>query len=756
MKSIENTIAKELNVLLSQVVKAISLLDDGATVPFIARYRKEATGGLTDQQLRTLSVRLEYLRELNERRNVILKTLREQEQLTTQLEQAILDAQTKVRLEDLYLPYRVKRRTRAYIAQQAGLGPLADALLHERVIPEEHAMQYINPEAAINDVNDALQGAAEILMEKFADDANILENGRKYVWDNGSIQSKELKGQSTQTQKYADYFNFIEPIKKIPSHRALALLRGRRERALQLKFVLPDNCKVESEQNIAQYFNIIDASSPTFTWLMNVVSTCWSSKLLPKLETDALASLRELADLEAIKIFTHNLRDLLLTAPAGAHVVLGLDPGIRTGVKVAVIDKTGKVLDYTTVFPMAPQHAWHESIADLAKLAAKYNVSLISIGNGTGSRETDRLVKDLIKMYPDLTLNKALVNEAGASVYSASELASNELPDLDVSLRGAVSIARRLQDPLAELVKIEPKSIGVGQYQHDVNQTHLARSLNDVVEDCVNAVGVDVNLASVSLLKHISGLNAALAQNIVEYRNTHGQFTNREQLKLVPRMGEKSYQQAAGFLRIVNGDNPLDATGIHPESYAIVKRILKDRESGTALNLEPYIDEQHGIITIKELLQELEKPTRDPRPEFKTAMFIDGVEDLVHLKTGMILEGVVSNITNFGVFVDLGVHQDGLVHISEMNNNFIRDPQDVVKVGEILKVRVLAVDVERRRISLSMKLEDKPTPKPVQKHPQKPKEIKPAKVTKQAPIQKTTIFNTAMADALAKLKSGIT
>ena len=750
------TIAKELNVAQKQVETAISLLDDGSTVPFIARYRKEATGGLNDQQLRTLAIRLEYLRELNERRDVILQTLSKQEQLTKELEQEINAAQTKVRLEDLYLPYRVKRRTRAYIAQQAGLEPLANLLLQDQtVVPEEQAMLYLNPAAEINDSNDALEGAAQILMERFADDANILENGRQYIWEHSLIQSKELKGQSTQAHKYSDYFNYAESIKKIPSHRALALLRGRRERALQLKFVLPEDSITDAQKNIAKYFKITNPELPTFNWLMNIVSTTWSVKLLPKLETEALARLRDLADFEAIKIFTNNLRDLLLTAPAGPHVILGLDPGIRTGVKAAVIDKTGQLLDCTTVFPLAPQHAWHDSITSLAKLAAKYNVSLISIGNGTGSRETERLVKDLIKMYPDLSLIKVLVSEAGASVYSASELASLELPDLDVSLRGAVSIARRLQDPLAELVKIEPKSIGVGQYQHDVNQPRLTRSLDDVVEDCVNVVGVDVNLASVSLLKYISGLNDTLANNIVEYRNTHGQFTNREQLKLVPRMGEKSYQQSAGFLRIMNGDNPLDASGIHPESYTIVEQILKDRALLESLNLETYIDEQHGIATIKELLQEVEKPKRDPRPEFKTACFTDGVEDLTHLKPGMILEGVVSNVTHFGVFVDLGVHQDGLVHISEMTNKFIRDPQTVVKVGEILKVRVLAVDISRRRISLSMKLDLNPVEQPVKPVIKKPQKAVAVKAPKAAPA-KAIIFNTTMADALSKLKLGIT
>jgi protein Tex len=749
MKLIVNTIAQELNISQQQVTQAINLLDDGATVPFIARYRKEATNGLDDQQLRSLVLRLEYLRELYARKETILKTLREQEQLSPELEQAINNATTKVRLEDLYLPYRAKRRTRAYLAQQAGLEPLADLLLNDTTLdPIKQAQLYINPEAEIHDAELALQGAEQILMERFADHPDILETGRNYVWENGKIQAKELKGQSKQAYKYADYFNYVEAIKKIPSHRALALLRGRRERALQLKFVLPEACITLAKQNIATYFNIKPSDSSCHTWLINIIDQAWNTKLLPKLETEALSRLRELADLEAIKIFTNNLRDLLLSAPAGAHVVLGLDPGIRTGVKATVIDQTGQLLDYTIVFPLAPQYEWHESITDLAKLAAKYNVKLISIGNGTGSRETERLVKDLIKMYPDLELQQVLVNEAGASVYSASELACSELPELDVSLRGAVSIARRLQDPLAELVKIEPKAIGVGQYQHDVNQAHLTRSLNDVVEYCVNTVGVDVNLASEALLTHISGLNAALAKNIVEYRNINGAFTNREQLKLVARMGDKTYQQAIGFLRITNGDNPLDASGIHPESYYIAEQILNDRKTSTKINLEKYIDAQHGLETIQEIIQELDKPNRDPRPVFKASCFKEGIEEISHLKVGMILHGIVSNITNFGIFVDLGVHQYGLVHISEITNKFIRDPMLVTKVGEIIKVRVLSIDLPRRRISLSMKLEPEiKATKPVEK-------IKAPKAQQSSP-KKNVIFNTSMADALSKLKQDL-
>ncbi|KTC76947.1 Tex family protein [Legionella brunensis] len=769
-------IAQELKVKVSQVEAAIRLLDDGATVPFIARYRKEATEGLDDTQLRILAERLLYIRELNERRAVILDSIREQEKLTPELEKAILAADTKTRLEDLYLPYRPKRRTKAQLAKEAGLEPLALALWQDPTLtPESHATQFIKSEAGIDDAKTALEGASQILMEKFAEDAELINELREYLWQHAVLKSAVADDKKAAGNKFVDYFDYAEPIKKIPSHRALALFRGRRESILQLNLVLPEAVEY-GERRIASYFNIADQKRPADAWLLDVVRMTWKVKLFTKLELELLTRLREIADEEAINVFTRNLRDLLLAAPAGHRVTIGLDPGIRTGVKVVVVDATGKLLDYSTIFPFAPHNEWHPAIAELAKLAAKHDVNLISIGNGTGSRETERLVADMMKMYPDLKLTKIVVNEAGASVYSASELASNEFPDLDVSLRGAVSIARRLQDPLAELVKIEPKSIGVGQYQHDVNQTRLARSLNSVVEDCVNAVGVDVNTASVALLTRVSGLNETLAKNLVQYRDEHGAFLNREQLKNVARMGEKSFQQAAGFLRIMNGDNPLDASCVHPEAYPLVEKILveqgvdvrkaignKDLLQG--VNAEHFIDENYGLPTIRDVLRELEKPGRDPRPEFKTANFKEGIEDISHLEEGMILEGVVSNVTNFGAFVDIGVHQDGLVHISAMTNRFINDPHAIVKAGDIVTVKVVEVDKERRRIGLSMKLgEDKaavvhkkgtPPPSFPKKSAiaKKQETVKPNAKKKQE-IAKKTVFNTAMADALAKFKRG--
>lgn len=778
MLSTAATIARELKAKVSQVDAAIRLLDEGATVPFIARYRKEATNGLDDTQLRLLAERLHYLRELSERRELILKTIREQELLTPELEQAILTADTKTRLEDLYLPYRPKRRTKALLAKEAGLEPLAMTLWQDpSTIPDTFAEQFINVEKGIENVQTALEGARQILMERFAEDANLIDELRQYLWQHSVLKSTGAKSKKPAANKFSDYFDYAEPIKKIPSHRALALFRGRRESAIQFSLTLPNDASY-GETRIAAYFNIADQQRAADSWLMETVRSTWTTKLFSKLELELLSRLRELADEEAIRVFTSNLRDLLLAAPAGAHVTMGLDPGIRTGVKVVVVDATGKLLDYTAVFPLAPQNEWHQAIASLAKLAAKYQVSLISIGNGTGSRETERLVADMIKMYPDLSLAKVIVSEAGASVYSASELAANEFPDLDVTLRGAVSIARRLQDPLAELVKIEPKSIGVGQYQHDVNQPRLARSLEGVVEDCVNKVGVDINMASAALLTRVSGLNETLAKNLVQYRDEHGVFQNREQLKLVPRMGEKTFQQAAGFLRIMQGDNPLDASGVHPESYPIVERILHDKQMSITqaignhellktVNAEQYIDEQHGLPTICDILQELEKPGRDPRPEFKTVNFKEGIEEIGHLEIGMILDGVVSNVTNFGAFVDIGVHQDGLVHISAMTNRFITDPRAVVKAGDVITVKVVEVDKERRRIGLSMKLEDE-KPQVVHKKVEKPVHVKTAtsvktftktkkpEHAKKQPVvaEKKSLFNTSMADALSKLKRG--
>jgi uncharacterized protein len=772
------TIAQELNVKVSQVETAIRLLDDGATVPFIARYRKEATAGLDDTQLRQLAERLHYLRELDERRAVVIQTIREQEKLTPELERAILAADTKTRLEDLYLPHRPKRRTKAHIAKEAGLDPLAQALLNDpTLVPEQHAIQFINAEAGIEHVEAALEGARQILMEQFAEDPDLLNELRHYLWQHCVLTSTGAKGKKEKDSKFADYFAYAEPIHKIPSHRALALFRGRRESALQLALTLPQDPNY-GENRVSAYFKISDQQRPADAWLMDVVRTTWKIKLFTKLELELLSRLRELADEEAIRVFACNLRDLLLAAPAGPQITIGLDPGIRTGVKVVVVDVTGKLLDYTTVFPLAPQNDWHPAIATLAKLAAKYNVNLISIGNGTGSRETERLVTEMIKMYPDLKLAKVVVSEAGASVYSASELAANEFPDLDVSLRGAVSIARRLQDPLAELVKIEPKAIGVGQYQHDVNQSRLARSLEGVVEHCVNAVGVDVNTASAALLTRVSGLNELLAKNVVQYRDEHGIFRNREQLKNVARMGEKAFQQAAGFLRIMQGENPLDASCVHPEAYPLVEKILADkqvditkaignRELLSTVNPAEYIDEHYGLPTVCDILQELEKPGRDPRPEFKTVSFKEGVEDISHLSIGMILEGVISNVTNFGAFVDIGVHQDGLVHISAMTNRFITDPRAIVKAGDIVTVKVTEIDKERRRIGLTMRLSEEKAPvQHKKKEPEKlhvvekvqsikkPHARKPSEPAKKAPESKKTIFNTAMADALSKLKRG--
>lgn len=780
-KPVAAIIAQELKVNRAQVEAAIYLLDEGSTVPFIARYRKEATQGLDDTQLRLMADRLRYVRDLDERRTVILKSIREQEKLTQALEQAILAADSKTRLEDLYLPFRPKRRSKASVAKEAGLEPLANALWQDpALVPEQQAAAYVNPERGVADVAAALEGARQILMEHLAEDADLLAQLRQHLWQHGLLQANCAKEKKAAGQKFADYFDYQEPIRKIPSHRALALFRGRREHVLQLKLTLPDN-QDSGEALVRRFykFNIEDRSGEA--WIQETLVNTWKLKLFTKLELELLAQLREAADEEAIHVFARNLRDLLLAAPAGAEVTMGLDPGIRTGVKVAVVDATGKLLDYSTIFPFAPQNQWHESIATLAKLAARCQVNLISIGNGTASRETERLVAEMIKTYPDLQLTKVVVNEAGASVYSASALAAEEFPELDVTIRGAVSIARRLQDPLAELVKIEPRSIGVGQYQHDVNQSRLARSLEAVVEDCVNAVGVDVNTASVSLLTRVSGLNAALAKNIVAYRDEHGAFRNREALRQVARMGDKTFQQAAGFLRISSGDNPLDASAVHPEAYPLVERIISDKQveltqligNKTLLNsisAKEYVDDHYGLPTVKDVLQELEKPGRDPRPEFKTARFKEGVEDISHLQSGMMLEGVVSNVTNFGAFVDIGVHQDGLVHISEMTTRFISDPHTVVKAGDIVQVKVIEIDQERHRIGLSMRLDAQQT-----QAVNKEKEVKPSKPPKASVANKKNspskkkpplkqpakrndsqkpVFNTAMADALAKLKRG--
>lgn len=780
MMSAVDIIAQDLKTTKAFVEAAIQLLDEGATVPFIARYRQERTGGLDGNQLRALEERLCTLRELEERRSSILNAIREQEKLTPELEKSILAADTKSRLEDLYLPYRPKRHTKAQLARDAGLEPLAMTLWQDpSQSPEQQASQYLNEEAGITTELLALEGARQILMELFTENATLLDELREYLWKHAVLKSNVTKeGKKNKTaNKYNDYFDYAEAIKKIPSHRALALFRGRRESILQLALQLNDNAEY-GEQRVAAFFNIANQNRPADKWLLETARMAWTVKLFTKLELELLARLREAADEEAIRVFARNLNDLLLAAPAGSQVTMGLDPGIRTGVKVVVVDATGKLLDYTTVFPFQPQNEWHPSIAELAKLAARHHVNLISIGNGTGSRETDSLVSDVLKMYPDLAMNKMTVSEAGASVYSASELAAKEFPDMNVSLLGAVSIARRLQDPLAELVKIDPKAIGVGQYQHDVNQTRLARCLDGVVEDCVNKVGVDVNTASVELLTRISGLNKTLAENLVKHRDEHGPFTNREQFKQVARMGEKTFQQCAGFLRIRNGDNPLDCSAVHPEAYPLVEKMFSatktpiDQIIGNhtllnSVNAADFVDDNFGLPTLISVLNELEKPGRDPRPEFKTASFKEGIEDIKDLEQGMILEGVVSNVTNFGAFVDIGVHQDGLVHISAMTNRFINDPHAIVKAGDIVTVKVVEVDKERRRIGLSMRLEEekaesthKKTVKPAQPikvSSSKPSTIhkKPAPHKKQesAPVKKAA-FNTAMADALTRIKRG--
>ncbi len=711
-------IAEELGVRERQVQAAVDLLDEGATVPFISRYRKEATEGLDDTQLRELELRLSYLRELNERRETILASIREQGKLTPELEQDILAADSKTLLEDLYLPYKPKRRTKAQIAREAGLEPLADSLLaNPKLNPQTEALAFVSEERGVADVAAALEGAKQILMERFAENAAVLAELRERIWNEGILASCMVEGKENEGAKFRDYFDFAEPIAKIPSHRALALLRGRNEDVLNINLQIGKDEEASHsvcESIIARAFGVQDKARPADRWLLDAVHFSWKVKTLTRIDLDLKQRLREASEEEAIRVFAKNLQDLLLAAPAGPKATMGLDPGIRTGVKAAIVDATGKVLDTATVYPHQPKNQWDQSIAILAHFIKLHGVQLVSIGNGTASRETDQLVADLMKRHPDLDITKITVSEAGASVYSASELAAKEFPDLDVSLRGAVSIARRLQDPLAELVKIDPKSIGVGQYQHDVNQTHLARSLDAVVEDCVNAVGVDVNMASVALLKYISGLTQTIANNIVEFRNQNGPFKNREQLKKVSRLGEKTFEQAAGFLRIMDGDNPLDASAVHPEAYPVVRNIVgttgKDiRELvGNAnflrgINAENFVDERFGLPTVTDILKELEKPGRDPRPEFKSVKFMEGVEKITDLKPGMMLEGVVTNVANFGAFVDIGVHQDGLVHISHLADKFIKDPREVVKTGDMVKVKVLEIDVQRQRIALSMK-----------------------------------------------------
>ncbi len=764
---IAQRIANELQVRVNQVESAIGLLDEGSTVPFIARYRKEATGGLDDTQLRNLSERLIYLRELEDRRETVLKSIEEQGKLTPELKTALQAAESKTRLEDLYLPYKPKRRTKAQIAREAGLEPLALALLEDPALePQQEAAAYVDAEKKVADSAAALDGAKQILMERFAEDAELVGRLREYLWEHGRLVSKLVEGKAQEGAKFSDYFDYAEALPKIPSHRALALFRGNKEGVLQLELALPEDAELAfgeagaAERMIAAHEGIRDEGRPADTWLKEVVRWTWRIKILSHLDTNLKSRLREAAEEEAIRVFARNLHDLLLAAPAGPRVTIGLDPGLRTGVKVAVVDTTGKLVDTATIYPHAPRNQWDQSIHLLASLAQKHGADLISIGNGTASRETDKLAGELIKRQPELGLSKVMVSEAGASVYSASEFAANEFPQLDVSLRGAVSIARRLQDPLAELVKIEPKSIGVGQYQHDVSQVRLARQLDAVVEDCVNAVGVDVNTASAPLLSRVSGLSESLASNVVAYRDQHGAFKNRKQILKVSRLGEKAFEQCAGFLRIMNGDNPLDASAVHPEAYPVVERILSTTgkeiasligDSGFLKKLaaNDFTDERFGEPTVRDIISELDKPGRDPRPEFKTATFQEGVEELKDLKDGMILEGVVTNVTNFGAFVDIGVHQDGLVHISALSDKFVKDPHQVVKAGDVVKVKVMSVDIPRRRIGLSMRLTDDPREQAGEsQRERKPRNQKNS--ARKAPHQDKP--SGAMAQAFARLK----
>lgn len=792
---VEHRIAQELACRPEQVSAAVALLDGGASVPFIARYRKEATGGLDDTQLRTLEERLSYLRELELRRTAILASIEEQGLLTPELRTTIEDAQTRQRLEDLYLPYRPKRRTKAQIAREAGLAPLAQALLTDpKLDPEQEAARFLRPAFAgpdgdnpgVLDVKAALDGARQILGEQFGEDAELLARLREHLQSQGRVVATVIPGKEQSGEKFRDYFAFSEPVKDVPSHRALALFRGRNEAVLRMALRLPeeaDEAEKSTQPNscellIARRFGIALQGRAADPWLIEAVRFAWRTRIAQSLESQVLGELRERAEEEAIRVFARNLHDLLLASPAGPRTTIGLDPGLRTGVKVAVVDPTGKVVDTGTIYPHAPRNDWDGSLEILAALATKHSAELISIGNGTASRETDKLAADLIKRHPELKLTKIVVSEAGASVYSASALAAKEFPKLDVSLRGAVSIARRLQDPLAELVKIDAKAIGVGQYQHDVNQSKLAKSLDAIVEDCVNAVGVDVNTASAALLSRVSGLASAVAENIVRHRDSHGSFSNRDALKAVPRMGEKSFEQAAGFLRIMNGDNPLDASAVHPEAYPVVQRILADiatkspseesvppagtKAQVSALignvellkSLDPvkYTDGRFGLPTVRDILRELERPGRDPRPAFKTAAFREGIEELKDLQPGMVLEGVVTNVANFGAFVDIGVHQDGLVHISALSNKFVKDPREVVKAGDVVKVRVLEIDEKRRRVALTMKLEERPVTTP--REIRAAQERTPARANRSKPEQpRQPESSGAMADALRQALS---
>jgi uncharacterized protein len=758
MTSIIERIGTELSVRQWQVEAATSLLDSGSTVPFVARYRKEATGGLDDAQLRHLEERLRYLRELEDRRKAILDSVEAQGKLDDALRRKILEADNKARLEDIYLPYKPKRRTKAQIAIEAGLAPFAESLLaHPEREPKSQADSFVHEAKGIATIDAALEGARAILVERFSQDADLIGRLREIYWAQGALKSRVRDGKETSGAKFSDYFDFSQAFAKLPSHRILAMFRGEKEEVLDLETVSETAPGAGGyEGQIAQRFSIADRGRPGDRWLLETVRWAWRTKIELHLSVDIRMRLWRFAEDESIRIFSVNLRDLLLSAPAGARATMGLDPGFRTGVKTAVVDRTGKIVATTAIFPHEPQRRWDEALAMLARLAREHKIELIAIGNGTASRETDRLAGELIAKHPELKLTKVVVSEAGASVYSASEYASRELPELDVSLRGAVSIARRLQDPLAELVKIDPKSIGVGQYQHDVSESKLSRSLDAVVEDCVNAVGVDVNTASAPLLARVSGVGDLLAGNIVAHRDANGPFRTREALKQVPRLGPKAFEQSAGFLRIIDGDDPLDRSGVHPESYSLVRRILDAAKTdiksliGNAAELRKlkpsqFVDETFGIPTVTDVLTELEKPGRDPRPAFKTAAFQDGVEKLSDLRPGMTLEGVVTNVAAFGAFVDIGVHQDGLVHISAMSKTFVKDPRAVVKPGDVVRVKVLEIDAARKRISLTMRLDDEARPR---REAGGASEARPGAPTKPSPERQTGSLGEALRAAL--------
>jgi len=758
MKSISARIAEELSVNETQVVAAVELLDDGATVPFISRYRKEVTDGLDDSQLRTLEERLRYLRDLEKRREAIIASINDQDKMTDELLVDLKTAETKSRLEDLYLPYKPKRRTKAMIAREAGLEPLALALLADpSLVPEVEALNYLRPDVdddtKVADAAQALEGAKQILVEQFAEDAGLVGSLREYIWENAHLVSRVVEGKEVAGAKFKDYFDYAEPLSKVPSHRALAVFRGRKEEVLRVTIAVgdpdtpprPHPC----EQRIAAHFGLSDQGRPADAWLLTVAGWTWRVKVSLHIELELMTRLWNAAEEEGIRVFAENLRDLLLAAPAGARATVALDPGFRSGVKVAVVDSTGKLVDTAVIYPHEPKKQWDQSIATIAALAARHKVELIAIGNGTASRETDQMSAELMKKHPELKLTKIMVSEAGASVYSASEYASQEFPDLDVTLRGAASIGRRLQDPLAELVKIEPKAIGVGQYQHDLSEFRLERALNAVVEDCVNAVGVDLNMASSPLLARVSGVGESLARNIVDYRDASGAFASREDLKKVPMLGAKTFEQCAGFLRITDGDNPLDQSSVHPEAYAMVERILAatkksardligDQPALNELSPADFKDDQFGETTVRDVIDELKKPGRDPRPEFKTAEFKDGIEKVSDLKPGMVLQGVVTNVANFGAFVDVGVHQDGLVHISQLSDTFVKDPRDVVKPGDVVRVTVQEIDLPRKRISLTMKSgETQERQRPADKKQSSPKKNDHAGSTRRQDQNKT-------------------